>query len=84
MIDAAAARVTISDADQNFLYHPHTSTSVTADQARSIADGNREAVQLAIAAANLQHSNWDIVYTTEAFGVPMMMHGIIPLAQRQS
>ena len=70
MIDAAAARVTISDADQNFLYHPHTSTSVTADQARSIADGNREAVQLAIAAANLQHSNWDIVYTTEAFGVP--------------
>lgn len=70
MIDAAAARVTISDADQNLLYHPHTSTSVTADQARSIADGNREAVQLAIAAANLQHSNWDIVYTTEAFGVP--------------
>lgn len=70
MIDAAAARVTISDADQNFLYHPHTSASVTADQARSIADSNREAVQLAIAAANLQHSNWDIVYTTEAFGVP--------------
>ncbi len=73
LIDAAAARVTISDANANFMYHPHTGTSVTADQARSIADGNREAVQLAIAAANLRHSNWDIAYLGEADNVPNLM-----------
>ncbi len=72
MIDAAAARITISDANENFLHMGHSATSVTAEQARQIADGNRDALQLAIGAANLQHSNWDIVYTTEAFNVPNM------------
>lgn len=70
LIDAAAARVTISDANQNFLYMPHTAASVTAEQARQIAEQNHDAVQLAIGAANLPHSNWDIVYTSEAYNVP--------------
>lgn len=73
LIDAAAARITIVDANANFMYHPHTGTSVTVEQARSIADGNREAVQLAIAAANLRHSNWDIAYLGEADNVPNLM-----------
>ncbi|MBP8273232.1 MAG: hypothetical protein KAY59_02320 [Acidobacteria bacterium] len=73
LIDAAAARITLVDANANFMYHPHTGTSVTADQARSIADGNREAVQLAVAAANLRHSNWDIAYLGEADNVPNLM-----------
>lgn len=70
IIDAAAARVTISDANQNLLYMPNTGTSVTAEQARQIADENRVAVQLAVGAANLLHSNWDIVYTGEAYNIP--------------
>ena len=73
LIDAAAARITIIDANANFMYHPHTGTSVTTDQARAIADVNREAVQLAIAAARLQHSNWDIAYLGEADNVPNLM-----------
>lgn len=73
MIDAAAARVTISDANQNLLYMPHTATSVTAEEARQIADGNRDAVQLAVGAASLRHSNWDIAYVGEASNVPNLM-----------
>jgi hypothetical protein len=60
LLDAAAARITIRDAKANDLLHQEQAPSaVTADQAREIADENREAVELAIRAAYLRHSNWD-------------------------
>jgi len=46
---------------------------MTADQVREIADENRDAVQLAIRAARLQHSNWGIVYLAEPINVPNLM-----------
>jgi hypothetical protein len=73
MLDAAAARVTLSDAYEKALYLPHAPSGMTADQARGIADENRDAVQLAIRAARLQHSNWDIRYLAEPLNVPNLM-----------
>ena len=73
LIDAAAARITMSDANANLLYRLHVASSMTADQAREIADRNREAVQLAIGAARLPHSNWDITYLGEPSNVPNLM-----------
>jgi hypothetical protein len=73
MLDAAAARVTLSDAYQNLLYRPNVPSTMTAEQVRGIADENRDAVQLAIRAARLRHSNWDIAYLTEPSNVPNLM-----------
>lgn len=74
LLDAAAARVTLSDANADLIYYwPNASSMMTADQARSIADENREALQLAIQAARLQHSNWDILYIAEPANVPNLM-----------
>jgi hypothetical protein len=73
MMDAAAARITLSDANADLLYPPHAPSTMTADQVREIADDNRDAVQLAIRAARLQHSNWDIVYLAEPSNVPNLM-----------
>ena len=73
MIDAAAARVTLSDAYENLLYLPHVPSTMTADQVAGIADENRDAVQLAIRAARLRHSNWDIAYLAEPSNVPNLM-----------
>lgn len=73
MMDAAAARITMSDANANLLYHPHVPSTMTTDQVREIADENREAVQLAIRGARLPHSNWDITYAGEPSNVPNLM-----------
>jgi hypothetical protein len=73
MLDAAAARVTLSDAYEKALYLPHASWGMAADQARGIADENRDAVQLAIRAARLQHSNWDVRYLAEPLNIPNLM-----------
>ena len=70
LLDAAAARITLSDAYRNLLDLPHVPSTMTADQVRGIADENRDAVQLAIRAARLPHSNWDITYLAEPLGVP--------------
>jgi len=70
MIDAAAARVVLSDANRELIYLPRTATTLTADQARAVADENRDAVQLAIRASRLQHSNWWVAYLAEPDGVP--------------
>jgi len=71
MIDAAAARVTLSDTYEDLFYR--VPSTITADQARGIADENRDAVQLAIRAARLQHSSWDIHYLAEPLNVPNVM-----------
>lgn len=73
LIDAAAARITMSDVNANLLYRLHVASSITADQAREIADRNREAVQLAIGAARLPYSNWDITYVGEPGNIPNLM-----------
>ncbi len=61
LMDAAAARVTLSsdaNADLVYQYGPDEPSLMTSDQAREIAAANREAVELAIRAAQLPHSNW--------------------------
>lgn len=73
MLDAAAARITMNDANQKFLYHPHVPSAMPAEAVRQIADENREAVQLAIRGARLAHSNWDITYIGEPDNVPNLM-----------
>ena len=62
LMDAAAARITVtSDADVSVLYAANgRDEGITTDQARAIAEANREAVELAIRAARLPHSNWSI------------------------
>jgi hypothetical protein len=73
MLDAAAARVTLTDANADLIYFPNAASMMTAEQARAIADENRDALQLAIQAARLQHSNWDILYIAEPSNVPNLM-----------
>ena len=62
LLDAAAARITVAtDAEESLLYAANGSRSdeaIASDQARAIADANREAVELAIRAARVPHSNW--------------------------
>ena len=62
LIDAAAARITVAtDEHENLLLRVKTQPeTMTGSQVREIADGNREAVELAIRAARLPHSNWNI------------------------
>jgi hypothetical protein len=69
-LDAAAARVTLSDANRDLIYLPRTALTLTADQARAVAGENREAVQLAIRAAQRRHSNWWVRYLAEPDNVP--------------
>jgi hypothetical protein len=73
LLDAAAARVTLSDANADLIYSPSLHSMITADQARAIADENRDALQLAIQAARLQHSNWEILNIAEPANVPNLM-----------
>ncbi len=70
VIDAAAASVVLSDANRYLIYLPRTALTLTADQARAVADENREAVQLAVRASRLQHSNWWAEYLAEPDNVP--------------
>jgi hypothetical protein len=73
MIDAAAARITVSDADEDLLHRPNVPSTMPAEKVREIADENRDAVQLAIRGARLSHSNWDITYGSEPGNVPNLM-----------
>ena len=60
LLDAAAALVTASSDATTTLFHgPQAPFTVTPDQARAIADENREAVQMALRASHLRLSNWD-------------------------
>ena len=62
LMDAAAARISVTtDADVDLLYAANGSRSdevIATDQARAIAEANRQAVELAIRAARVPHSNW--------------------------
>jgi hypothetical protein len=60
LMDAAAARITVAtDADESLLYAANVrDETITTDQAREIAEANREAIELAIRAARVPHSNW--------------------------
>ena len=64
LLDAAAARITVAtDAEESLLYAANWNRSdeaIASEQARAIADANREAVDLAIRAARVPHSNWGI------------------------
>ena len=62
LFDAAAARITIAtDEHENLLLAVNTQpATMTAGHMREIAEGNRDAVELAIRAARLPHSNWGI------------------------
>ena len=68
LLEAAATSITLSDWRDDLLHH--WPSKLTADQARRLADQNREAVQLAIRAARLPVSNWDIYYGTDLTNVP--------------
>lgn len=70
MMSAAAARVTLTDANVNLIFRLNASLTITSDQARAIADENREALQLALQAARLQHSNWEVVNLSEPANIP--------------
>jgi hypothetical protein len=61
LMDAAAARITVaSDAEESVLYaaNGQADETITSEEARAIAEANREAVELAIRAARVPHSNW--------------------------
>lgn len=62
LIDAAAARITIAtDEHENLLSRVNTQPeTMTSGRVLEIADANREAVELAVRAARLPHSNWGI------------------------
>jgi hypothetical protein len=70
MLSAAAARVTLTDANVNLIFRLNAPLTITSDQARAIADENREALQLALQAARLQHSNWKVVNLSEPANIP--------------
>ncbi len=73
MLDAAAARVTLSEPYHTLLYLPRTPLTLPSDQARGIAGENRDAVQLAIGAARLPTSNWHVRFLAEPHNVPNLM-----------
>ena len=61
LMDAAAARITLaSDAEESVLYaaNGQADETITSEEARAIAEANREAVELAIRAAGVPQSNW--------------------------
>ena len=64
LMDAAAARISVTtDADVDLLYAANGSRSdevIATNQARAIAEENRQAVELAIRAARVPHSDWGV------------------------
>lgn len=62
LIDAAAARITVAtDEHENLLLRANAQPeTMTGGQLREIAEANRDAVDLALRAARLPHSNWSI------------------------
>lgn len=73
VLDAAAASITAnSDRVELNLVNAAVRTP-KGDMAREIAEQNRDAVQLAIRASRLRHSNWDITYIGELDNVPNLM-----------
>ncbi len=72
LIDAAAARVTVAtDKHSSLLYATESQPeTMIVDQGREIVEENRDAVELAIRAARLPHSNWGIACCG---GLPSLM-----------
>lgn len=68
LLEAAAASITLKDWKDDLLHLG--GARLTSDQARRLSEHNREAVQMAIRAARLPASNWDIYYGTELSNVP--------------
>jgi hypothetical protein len=73
ILDAAAASITAnSERVETNIFNSALRTP-KGDVAREIAEQNRDAVQLAIRASRLRHSNWDITYGGELDNVPNLM-----------
>ena len=60
LIDAAAARITIATDAQESLLRAVQPEAMSGGQLREIAEANRDAVELAVGAARLPHSNWNV------------------------
>jgi hypothetical protein len=73
MLDAAAASITASSERMELDLVNVALRTPKGDVARAIAEQNRDAVQLAIRASRLRHSNWDITYIGEVDNVPNLM-----------
>lgn len=73
ILDAAAASITASSERMELNLVNAALRTPKGDVAREIAEQNRDAVQLAIRASRLRHSNWDITYGGELDNVPNLM-----------
>jgi hypothetical protein len=73
ILDAAAASITANSEGVEINIVNAALRTPKGDVAREIAEQNRDAVQLAIRASRLRHSNWDITYGGELDNVPNLM-----------
>jgi hypothetical protein len=76
LLDAAAASVTAGSEKAELALGAGT-PAPKGDVAREIAEQNREAVRLAIEAAGLRHSNWEISWGAELSNVPNLLNHIL-------
>jgi len=73
VLDAAAASITANSERVELNLVNSALRTPKGSVAREIAEQNRDAVQLAIRASRLRHSNWDITYVGELDNVPNLM-----------